>query len=99
MTYRSIYNGSGYLRSDNRCSGGALEEATILGCSHCQKLLKKSEWQADGGFCHSCDAPVCGPCADRIPKHGCEVFMRVLEGEMEKQYRRTQNARLLGLDP
>lgn len=70
----------------------------MLGCSHCQKLMVRKVWQEDGGFCHSCDAPVCGPCADRIPKLGCEVFLRVLEGELEKQYRREQNARLLGLD-
>ncbi len=95
---RSIYSGEGYLFSDDRCSDGPFEEASILGCSHCQKLMKKKDWQADGGFCHSCDAPVCSHCADRILKHGCEVFMRALETALMKQYRLEQNARLMGLD-
>lgn len=95
---RSLYNGMGWLLADDRCSGGERDEADMLGCSHCQRLMKKGDWKNDGGFCHSCDAPVCGRCADRIPKFGCEVFMRKLEGEMEREYRARQNAMLLGLD-
>jgi hypothetical protein len=95
---KSIFNGAGYLKADNRGSGGKVDEADMLGCSHCQKLIKASEWRADGGFCHSCDAPVCNHCADRIPQHGCEVFLRVLETSLMRQYRRDQNARLMGLD-
>ncbi len=95
---RSVFNGAGYLRSDNRCSGGDLDEADVVGCSHCQKIMKKTGWKADGGFCHRCDAPVCGLCCDRIPLHGCEVFMRVLETALAKKYRLEQNARLMGLD-
>ena len=95
---RSIYSGAGYLLCDDTCSGGIRDEADLIGCSHCQKLMKKPDWQADGGFCHSCDAPVCSACADLIPRFGCSVFLRVLEGELERNYRRKQNARLLGLD-
>lgn len=95
---KSIFNGAGYLLADDRCSGGVRDEADMLGCSHCQRLMRKREWQCDGGFCHSCDAPVCSGCADRIPTKGCEVFLRVLEGELEREYRRSQNARLLGID-
>lgn len=84
--------------ADDRCSGGKLDEADMLGCSHCQRLMKSHLWKDDGGFCHSCDAPVCGPCADKIPQHGCAVFMRVLETELERHYRRQQNSRLMGLD-
>ena len=87
-----------YLLADDRCSGGVRDEADMLGCSHCQRLMRQREWQCDGGFCHSCDAPVCSGCADRIPTKGCEVFLRVLEGELEREYRRSQNARLLGID-
>lgn len=95
---RSVLNGAGYLLADDRCSGGARDEADMMGCKHCQRLMKKRDWQADGGFCHGCDAAVCGPCADRIPRFGCETFVRVVEAKIERQYRREQNARLMGLD-
>ena len=95
---KSIFNGAGYLRNDDRCSGGDLAEADVVGCSHCQKIMKKHFWRDDGGFCHACNAPVCGPCCDLIPRHGCEVFMRVLETRIARNYRLEQNARLMGLD-
>jgi hypothetical protein len=94
---RSIFNGAGYLRADDYATG--LEESDMIVCAHAacgQKLMRKKDWQADGGFCHSCDAPVCSGCAARIPTKGCEVFLRKLEGELERKYRREQNARLFG---
>jgi hypothetical protein len=98
VSRRSIYKGQGWLLNDNRCSGGTCEEADMLGCSHCQKLMKIQDWKCDGGFCHSCDAPTCGPCATLTQTKGCQVFLRSLEGALEKQYRLQQNAMLLGLD-
>jgi len=95
---KSIYNGAGYLLADDRASGGLRDEQDMLGCNHCQRLMKKPDWKADGGFCHGCDAPVCPQCADRIPYHGCEKFLAMLEGQLEKKYRRDQNAKILGLD-
>jgi len=97
MMMRSIFNGTGYLRADDRCSGGQLEEADLVGCKHCLTTMRKSEWQADGGFCHCCDAPVCGPCADQMPKQGCKPFLSELEKSINEAYRREQNARMLGI--
>ena len=94
---KTISTGEGYLLNDNRCSGGKLEEAAMLGCNHCQKLIVKSEWQADGAFCHCCDAPVCGPCGDRARYVGCAPFLKTLEQAIEETYRREQNAKILGL--
>lgn len=94
---KSVFNGAGYILADDRNSGGKLDEADAVGCSHCQKLMKKHDWQADGGFCHSCDAPVCGPCATLTLTQGCSPFLRVLETALMKQYRREQNARLMGI--
>jgi hypothetical protein len=98
MTRRSIFKQQGYIINDNRCSGGVLEEDDILGCSHCQKLMKRPQWQADGGFCHSCDAPLCGPCATRAMKDGCTVFLKTLESALEAQYRKEQYAKIAGND-
>lgn len=94
---KTMLNGMGWRQVDNRCSGGSREENDLLGCSHCQKLMKKNLWADDGGFCHGCDRPVCGPCCDAIPRTGCTTFMKVLETSLEKEYRRNQNARMLGL--
>jgi hypothetical protein len=94
---KSIYHGMGYNLRDDRASDNGLEENDLLGCTHCQRLLRKTEWQAEGGFCHSCNAPVCSGCAARIPKFGCTPFLRQLETQLEQKYRREQNARLLGI--
>lgn len=94
---KSMLNGMGWRIADNRCSGGVREENDLLGCSHCQKLMERKLWADDGGFCHSCDRPVCGPCADLIPKHGCSTFLKTMEISLEKEYRRSQNAKVLGI--
>lgn len=94
---RSVFTGHGYLLSDDRASGGKKDEADLLGCNHCQALLKRSAWAENGGMCMSCDAPVCSLCRDRIPTHGCEHFLRQLTEALETQYRRDQNMRVLGI--
>lgn len=93
---KSVFNRAGYLLADDRASGGKVDEADMLGCSHCQALMKRHLWSDDGGFCHGCDAPVCGPCCDKIPTHGCAPFMRQLERAVNDAYRREQNAKILG---
>lgn len=93
---KSVFTGHGFLMNDDRASGGEKEEADMVGCKHCLALIKKPDWQADGGFCHCCDAPICGPCADRMQTRGCENFLRVLEGALERKYRRDQLSRVLG---
>lgn len=92
---KSVFSGSGYLLVDDRASGGRLVEADMLGCNHCQALLKKNEWREDGGHCGGCMQPVCGPCADKILTHGCEPFLRQLEAALERDYTRAQNARMM----
>ena len=94
---RSVRTGQGYLLNDDRASGGTKEEADMLGCSHCQTLMRRKLWADDGGMCHGCGAPVCAPCCDRIPQHGCEVFLRQLERGLEEDYVRRQNAIILGI--
>lgn len=94
---RSIFNGEGYLLADDRASGGQRVEASMLGCSHCQKLMRKTDWKADGAFCHCCDKPICGPCSDRMLTRGCENFMRQLEQAVDDSYRQEQNAKVMGL--
>ena len=97
MAVKSIFDGSGYLMNDDRASGGQLDESDMMGCGHCQRLLKKKLWCDDGGFCHCCWNAICGPCADRMLTRGCENFLAKLESSLEKEYRRNQNVRMLGL--
>jgi len=95
---KSIFNGMGHRLSDNTASGGIRDENDLLGCSHCQKLMKRHLWADDGGFCHGCGRPVCGPCCDLIPRRGCTTFLKTLEISLEKAYQRAQNAKILGHD-
>ena len=94
-------DGAGYLFNDNRASGGKLEEADVLSCNHCQKLLVGRNWRDDGGWCGSCGQPVCGPCADKIllpldQGGGCVPFVKRVEQALDENYRRKQNERILG---
>lgn len=98
-TLRSMMNGAGYFRQNNRASGGRLVEADVVGCSHCQCTMLKADWSADGGFCHCCDAPVCGPCADAMLTGGCIPFTKKLEQQIDRAYRARQNAMVMGLEP
>lgn len=98
MAKRSVFNGMGYVIADNTASDwGTKEEADLIGCAHCHGLIKKTDWQNDGGFCSCCDHAVCAHCADRMLTHGCENFKRKIDQAVEAQYRKQQNARILGL--
>lgn len=94
---KSVFNQMGYLKADDRNSGGKLDEADMLGCNHCQALIRKSLWSDDGGFCHGCDAPVCASCCDKIPREGCAPFIAQLERAVNAAYIRGQNAKVLGI--
>ena len=94
---RSMLNGMGWRLSDNKCSGGKREENDILGCSHCQALMIRTSWASKGGYCTSCDKPVCQACADLIPRFGCSTFLKTLETSLEKEYRAAQNRIVLGI--
>ena len=94
---KSIFSGQGYLLNDDRASGGGRVEADVLGCGHCQKLLKRKLWCDDGGFCSCCWNAICGPCADRMLTRGCENFLAGLETALEMKYRQDQNSKVLGI--
>jgi len=69
----------GYLLNDNRESGGALLEADTKACPHCQGVIVMSAWRRNGGFCFSCDAPVCFQCFAAMQQHGCTPYLRLIE--------------------
>jgi len=67
MKFRSI-DGEGYVKNDNRESGGALVEDGILGCIHCHAAIHRQDvekpktgitirakcWACDGYLCPEC---------------------------------------------
>jgi hypothetical protein len=83
----------GYLRVDNRVSGGQLVEADVLQCPHCQAVI--AERGPTESFCDRCMAPVCSTeaCAK-----SCTPFLRTIERQMARQYHREQFARVAGLE-
>ena len=93
---RSIFNGMGYLLADCNMPMGQRTEADMLACFHCQTAMRRHLWADDGGFCHACDGPVCGPCSDRQLTEGCANFRAKLEKALDKDYRRRQIAMVAG---
>lgn len=94
---KSVFSQAGYLFNDNRAAGEGLQESDLLGCKHCQALIDKAKWKEAGAFCHICDGPICAYCDKRTPQYGCENFARRIEQSVERDYRRQQNAKILGL--
>lgn len=99
---KSLNHGIGYLFNDNRASGGGVEEADVLACSHCQKLLIGKNWRDNGGFCGQCGQPMCAECADLflLPPDkggGCRPFIKLIEESLDKDYHRRQMAKMLGV--
>ena len=70
---------AGYFKNDDRTAGGVLAEADIQTCTHCQCVIKMSEWKIDGAFCHKCAAPICSNCGERAVYYGCEPFQKTLD--------------------
>lgn len=94
---KSIRTGAGYLLSDDRASGGKLQEADVLTCAHCQKLLLGDSWREDGGFCGRCCAPVCGRCADRMLTDGCTPFAKLIDRHVSHvEHHRDEFVAMLG---
>lgn len=93
----SKFEQMGYLYSDNRASGGGLQEADLWCCSHCQKVLIRQHWTHDGGFCGRCMQPVCGVCADLLVHEGCVPFIQQVEEALDRAYHRAQNMKMLGI--
>jgi hypothetical protein len=96
---KSVFNGHGYWMNDDRASGGKLSEDDTVGCGHCHAAMTKQTYLAEPVHCAHCGEKVgimCG-CADRLRTHGCEVFIRTIERTLDSNYRKVQNARILGI--
>ena len=94
---KSMFNGMGYLLADQALPVSQRTEADMLTCFHCQTAMRKKLWADDGGFCHCCDGPVCGPCSDLQLTKGCANFRQKLERALDRDYRRNQLARMAGI--
>ena len=95
-------DGAGYYINDERASGDGVDEADVLTCPHCEKIIKLQDWrkereQGGGGWCRKCQAPVCGPCLDRMLVFGCEPWLKRIDRAFEENYRRAQNRKVLGI--
>jgi hypothetical protein len=97
---KSIFNGEGYLLNDNRASGGLRKEDGVLGCVHGQCLIEKSLWRfgKSGAYCPQCDGPICTYHAIRMQQFGCEPFAKAFTAAIEDQYRKEQNAKIMGVE-
>lgn len=52
--------GKGYLLTDDRVSGGTLQELNTLTCVHCNRVVALNpERERERGWCWKCDAYVC----------------------------------------
>ena len=102
MMMRQQQDGCGYLFVDNRANHGGVEEADIVLCPHCETTINLQKWrnQTDwekyrkvggGGYCHKCEAPICGMCLDRLLTHGCEPAKKRIDKSFERVNRIRQN--------
>lgn len=89
--------------------GGVEKERDSITCSHCQRVVFLKPGHASvgdveasggdpkhdiGGLCRGCMAHICGPCAD---DGRCVPFLKAIEKSEAEDYRRRQNAKVLGL--
>jgi len=96
----SIFDQAGYFFNDDRASEGQLSEDDILGCGHFAcggRMMKRSKWKEHGGRCLVCDSFLCSLCYERVKTFGCEVFEREMRRAVENNYRKEQNAKILGI--
>lgn len=88
MTFRigtPFSRGAGYFVNDKELK--SRQEADVQTCSHCQRVIFMQAWKEDGGFCHRCMHPICGPCATRAMTYGCEPFLKRIEQHAERLMR------------
>jgi len=101
----------GYAVITNRATGRIEKEADTYTCSHCQRIIhvpsgKKIEEVGD--ICRGCMAVICRRCSDiragRIPDVAssgsgpvCVTFMRKIEAEEDKEARRRDLLRSMGI--
>lgn len=96
---KRIIDGAGWIRTDERASGGELVEDDMLGCGHCPRPIPKRKWEADGGFkCWKCDKVLCRECAAAPPRMECPGSdAQQIEKALSDNHRREQNAKVLGI--
>lgn len=90
---------SGYFRNDDRNSGGQLSESDVQTCTHCQCVIKLSEWKLEGAYCGKCEAPICAACGEEAARIGCVPFAKRIELYFESDYKYSQFVKLAGLEP
>ncbi len=97
-----LTDGAGYHLNDDSNSGGKKLEHDVISCTHCETLMFVQDWkkerkQGGGTVCRKCQAPVCGPCGERMILFGCEPFLEKIDRIIEENYRKEQNRKVLGI--
>lgn len=93
---KSIFHGHGFYVATN--TEGKKVEDDFLTCRHCQQGMLKSAWKLKGGMCMVCEGTICSNCHERTRKFGCEgPYVKELERAVNEDYKRRQNAKILGI--
>jgi hypothetical protein len=96
---------AGYFRSDDRVSGGRLQEDDVKTCPHCQAVILMRQWRKieagkmNGGFCQKCNAPLCASCTPKLLSEGCLPYIARLERDFDMTVKLRQFQKLAGLAP
>ena len=90
--------GAGYYMNDDRGAGGAVAEADIRTCPHCQAIIKMQEWRKaqTQGFCTKCMQPTC---SNPACMEFCTPFIEIIERMASQNMRFVMISRTMGLDP
>ena len=73
---------------------GVVDEHDTFRCNHCGGHHEAPVGKAPFDFCQVCMSYLCPPCAS---KPGCRPFMARIERAEERDYRRRQLSKVLGL--
>src|SRR5689334_17541062 len=82
----------GYLIIDHKAYDGTVVETDTDWCRHCQAVIDKRKWKADGGIwkCSGCDGPVCAACVsvrDSGNNLVCNPWKRQVDDAAEDMHR------------
>ena len=91
---------AGYYFNRYSCDTNLTEDA-VQTCSHCQAIIKMSEWKQDGGWCSRCEKPLCNhaDCMAQTARLGCVPFIQQLERQIENTIKLEQHLKIAGLEP
>jgi hypothetical protein len=89
---------AGYLGAETGGHNNRKVEADIKTCTHCQAAINMTVWKEDGAWCGKCQAPICGPCGDKMLTQGCLPYVKRLEMILESDEQRAQLRRILGIE-